>query len=294
LKYLRKNEPYLLLFPSFFLLFIFLAYPLLSSILYAFKSYKLTAPNDIAFTGLANFKAVFTDANFGLIMKNTVIWVVLTVGAQFILGFILALALSRPFPFRNIYQAVVFLPWAVSSFVIGLTFRWLFNTEYGPVNDVLLKLGIIHNKIFFLSDPHMALYSVIIAMAWTGIPFFAIMLLAAMQSIPHELYEAAEMDGAGMISRFWNVTFSYIKQTILITLLLRTIWVFSSAELIYIMTTGGPANSSNNLASYMFMKAFASLDYGQAAAIGLFFMVLLLLFAFIFLRLTKFEKAGNL
>ncbi|WP_214627034.1 carbohydrate ABC transporter permease [Paenibacillus agaridevorans] len=293
MKRLNSKEPYILLAPSFLLLLIFLLYPLLSSFLYAFQSYKLTAPNDVAFNGLDNFKAVFSDDSFGLVLRNSFIWVVLTVAGQFVFGFILALALRKPFPGRNLYQAIVFLPWAVSSFVVGLTFRWLLNAEYGPVNDLLLKWGIIEDKIYFLSDANLALFTVILTMTWYGIPFFAIMLLAAMQSIPDDLYEAADIDGAGIWSKFWNITFSYIKQTIILTLLLRTIWVFASADLIYIMTAGGPANSSNILSSYMFMKAYSTLDYGQASAIGLFFMALLILFCYLFMKATKFEKAGN-
>lgn len=293
-KRLRKHEPYIMLTPGFLLMLFFLGYPLLNTMVMAFQSYKLTSPSTMGdFAGLQNFREVFQDGDFGLILYNSLIWVVVTVGAQFIFGLILALALRRPFPGRNLYQAVVFLPWAVSSFVVGLTFQWLFNAEYGPVNDLLLRWGIIGERIYFLSDPNMALLSVIITMTWYGIPFFAIMLLAAMQSIPEDLYEAADMDGAGPFRKFWYITLKYIKPTIILTLLLRSIWVFAAADLIYIMTKGGPANSSNILSSYMFLKAYSTLNYGHAAAVGLIFMALLIAFSALFLKASKYEKAGD-
>lgn len=288
-----KREPYLFLAPTNILLLAFLGYPLVNSVLLAFKNYKLTTPGDIHFNGLDNYHNIFFDPNMGLIIKNSIIWVTSSVTLQFFLGLILALALYKPFRGRNIYQAIVFLPWAFSSFIVGLTFKWMFNGEYGPVNDLLLKTGLVSSKIGFLSTPGLALISVIIAMVWVGIPFFAIMLLAALQSIPADVYEAADIDGASSFVKFRRITLPYIRSTIIMTLLLRTIWVFGAVDLIYVMTYGGPANSSNTLASYMFMKAYSTLDFGQAAAIGVFFMVILIVYSILFIKVTRFNKAGD-
>lgn len=289
----RKAEPYLFLFPTMLLLILMFGYPLINSIAMAFQDYKLTAPNDIAFNGLDNFKKLFTETDFWLIVKNSFVYVIFSVGGQFLLGLTLAMALNKKFPFRGLYQAIIFLPWSFSAFVIGLMHRWAFNGEYGVVNDLLLKFSIITEKIAWLGTPGLSLLVVIVAMIWMGIPFFAIMILAALQSIPNEMYEAAAIDGCGVLRKFFQITFPYIKPTLIITLLLRTIWIFNSFDLIVVITNGGPANYSQTLPSYMYTKAFSSYDFGLASALGVVLMVVLVLYVTMFLKVTKYNKAGE-
>ena len=190
----RKREPWLFLLPVLVVLLLLFGYPLINSIVMAFQNYKLTAPNDIYFNGFENFKKLFGDPDGLMILKNSIIYVVISVAGQFLLGLTLALALKKQFKGRGLYQSIVFLPWAFSGFVVGLIFRWSFNGEYGVVNNLLMKLGIIDNNIAWLGTPGYSLAVVIIAMIWMGIPFFAIMILAALQSIPADVYEAADVD----------------------------------------------------------------------------------------------------
>ena len=236
---------------------------------------------------------MFSDKNFGLLLKNSLLYVISAVLAQFLLGLGLALALNGKFKGRGIYQSIVFLPWAFSAFVVGLLFRWSFNGEYGVVNDVLKKLGLIDTGISWLGTPGLSLLVVIFAMIWIGIPFFGINILAALQSVPSDIYEAADMDGCGTIRKFFTLTLPYIKPTIIMTILLRTIWIFNSFDLVVIITEGGPANYSQTLPSYMYTQAFASYDFGLAGAFGVLLMVILTLYALIFLRITKYDKAGD-
>lgn len=289
----RKIEPYIFILPAILLLLVLFGYPLINSFIMAFENYKLSAPNDIYFNGLDNFKKLFTANEFGLLIKNSLIYIVASVAGQFILGMILALALRKPFRGRGIYQSIVFLPWAFSAFVIGIVYRWSFNGEYGVVNDILLKMNLISEPIAWLGTPGLSLLVVIIAMIWMGIPFFAIMNLAALQSIPSDVYEAADLDGCGAIRRFFSITLPYIKPTVIITLLLRTIWVFNSFDLIVVITGGGPANYSQTLPSYMYTKAFSSYDFGLASAVGLLLMVVLAVYAIFFLKVTDYNKAGD-
>lgn len=289
----RKLEPHVFMLPSYIVLFGFMGYPLINCIRLAFLNYKITRLDNVSFAGLNNFKEIFADPDLLMILGNTLKFVVITVALQFILGLILALALKKQFRFRGLYQGIVFLPWAFSGFIIGLTFRWLFNGEYGPVDDLLMKAHIITTKISFLGTPGYSLFTVITALVWAGIPFFAIMILAALQSIPEEMYEAAKIDGANVIQRFKDITIPFIKPTIVIAILLRTIWVFNNADLIYVMTKGGPANSSNSLSSYMFMKAYSTLNFGQASALGVLFMFMLVLYVLIFFQITRFNEAGD-
>ncbi len=142
-------------------------------------------------------------------------------------------------------------------------------------------------------DAGYSLAVVIIAMIWMGIPFFAIMILAALQSIPADVYEAADVDGCGTVRQFFQITLPYIKPTLITTVLLRTIWIFNSLDLVVIITDGGPANSSQTLPAYMYSKAFGSYDFGFAAALGVMLMIILGLYALIFLKVTKYDKAGD-
>ncbi|NLD52970.1 MAG: sugar ABC transporter permease [Clostridiales bacterium] len=286
-------QPYAFIGPVLILLLLAFGWPLINSFIMAFQNYKLTAPNAIRFNGLDNFQKLFDDSDIWLIITNSFVYVIVSVLGQFLLGMILALALRRKFRGRGVYQALVFLPWAFSAFVIGLIFRWSFNGEYGVINDLLVKMGLITEKIAWLGTPGLSLLVVILAMIWMGVPFFAIMILAALQSIPADVYEAADMDGCGPIRRYFAITLPYIKPTIIMTLLLRTIWIFNSFDLIVVITGGGPANFSQTLPSYMYTKAFSSYDFGLAAALGVLLIVILGVYAVFFLRVTKYNKAGD-
>lgn len=288
----KKMEPWYYVGPIFLLLVIMFGYPLIKSVVMAFQNYKLGNAN-VYFNDFANFHKMFGDKDFLLLLKNSVVYVVVSVFGQFIGGLILALCLRDKFKGRGIYQSIVFLPWAFSAFVVGLVFRWSFNGEYGVVNDVLMKLGFIKKGIAWLGTPGLSLVVVILAMIWIGIPFFGIMILAALQSIPDEIYEAADMDGCGMFRKFFSLTLPYIKPTVIMTILLRTIWIFNSFDLVVIVTQGGPANYSQTLPSYMYTKAFSGYDFGLAGAFGVLLMVILGVYAVLFLKLSNYDKAGD-
>jgi len=265
--------PWLFLLPVILSLLLLFGYPLIRSIIMAFQNYKLTAPDKVYFNGFENFKKVLATNEVGMVAKNSLVWVLSSVAGQALLGMILAIVLKKNFKGRGIYQSIVFLPWAVSGFVVGLIWRFSFNGEYGIVNNLLLKLGIIEEKISWLSTPGLSLAVPTIAMVWIGIPFFAINILAALQSIPADIYEAADVDGCGLTRQFFQITLPYIKPTLITTILLRTIWVFNSFDLIMVITDGGPANTSQTLTSYMYAKAFGNYDLGQAAALGVLLMM---------------------
>jgi len=289
----RNLKLFIMVLPTIAILILFTYIPIVQEIQIAFENYNLYNLSNIYFNGFDNFIAIFTniDFNFVQIVLNTVLWVVISLIFQFTLGFGLALLLKKPFKGRGIYSGLVFYPWAVSGFAIGLVWAWIFNGQFGLINGILMRLGIINQGIGFLSDPHIALMSVIIVNIWYGIPFFAIMLLAALQSVPEELYEAAKMDGAGRVKRLFNVTVPYIRPTIASTILLRTMWILNFPDIIYAMTDGGPANSTNTLANYMIIKMYSFYNYGQAAAIGFIIMSVLLIFATIYLSaFSRLEK----
>ncbi|NKL34627.1 ABC transporter permease subunit [Rhizobium leguminosarum bv. viciae] len=286
------SEPYLYSAPSLILIIAVMLVPLTVGISYAFRDIQLLNPFSGGFIGLDHFRELSGDAAFYGALRNTLWWTGASVVLQFAFGLILALSLDKPFKGRAIAQALVFLPWAVPSFLAGLNWAWLFNPVIGPIPHWLFALGLMHEPGNILSDPKYAMWGPIVANVWWGIPFFAITLLAALQAIPRDLYEAASIDGAGWFQRFRSITLPFLAPTIAITVLLRTVWISNFADLIVVMTNGGPADRTQIVASYIFTTAFRRLDFGYASAIALVLLVLLLAYSMliILLRQTLLNK----
>jgi multiple sugar transport system permease protein len=275
----RRIEPYLYTLPAVLLIAAIMLVPLVIGLSYAFRDITLLDPMSGDFVGFDHFREVYADASFWNALENTVTWTGASVILQFSLGLVLALLLARPFKGRALVQLLVFLPWAVPSFLSALNWAWLFNPVVGPLPHWFVAAGLMKTPENLLSDPHRALWGPIIANVWWGIPFFAISLLAALQSIPNDIYEAAAIDGAGPISRFRRITLPLLAPTMVITILLRTVWIANFADLIFVMTRGGPADSTQILSSYIFTVAFQRLDFGYASALAAVLLALLLIYA---------------
>jgi multiple sugar transport system permease protein len=287
------GRAYVLMFvPAALLLLLFIYLPVLRGIITAFTRYTMLDLSQTRFNGIDNFTAIFTNPNikFVRILFNTLIWVLVSLAGQFILGFTLALLLRKPFAGRGVYTGFVFYTWALSGFAIGLVWSWLFNGQFGVINDLLIRLGLIKTPIGFLSTPRLAMASVIISNIWYGVPFFAIMLLAALQSVPKELYESADIDGSGKVGQLFHVTIPYIKPTITSTVLLRLIWIMNFPDIIYGMTGGGPANATNILATEMITKITKTYDFGQGSAVGFIIILILFIFAALYLRIIASKE----
>jgi multiple sugar transport system permease protein len=275
--------------PAFVAVAVFTYYPMIAGSLGAFRTWTIYNIAEQPWTGLDNFRAVLADPLFYGTVWNTVVWVVGSIVPQFVIGFALALWMRRNFRFRGLYQALVFFPWAISGFLIGVLFRWMFNSEFGVINDLLLRTGLVDTPLPWLASPALAMPAVIIANIWYGVTFFAIMILAALQSVPDELYEAAALDGAGKVRVFWSVTVPYIRTTLALTVLLRTIWIFNFPDLIFGMTAGGPGGRTHIVTSYM-IEITQQGEYGRASALGLIVMLVLAIFAVFYLLATREKK----
>ncbi len=273
---IRKNAkwPYILLAPAVLIVVCVVFVPVINAISMSMQHYDLRMPKQIAFIGLDNYKEILHDRQFWLGLKNTVLWVVFGVGFQFLFGFALALLLNQHFKGRGVIRAVSLIPWVTPGVLIGLMWRWMYDGNYGVFNDILMRLHIIDSPIAFLAQLNTAFPSVIVTIVWQGIPFFALMILAGLQGIPAEMYEAAEIDGASGIKKLFYVTIPSIKNTIFITLLLRIIWVANSVDVIFNMTGGGPAYSTQTLSVYIFNKAH-SLNLGYSSAMAVILCLLL-------------------
>ena len=286
-----KNKsiwPYLLVAPAVAIILCVVFIPVVNAFVMSVQSYDLRRPSEIKFIALGNYQAMFQDPLFWGALRRTFIWVICGVGLQFLFGFILALLLNRGFRGRGMIRAVSMIPWVTPGVLIGLMWRWIYDGNNGVLNDLLMRTRIISTRIPFLSQITTAFPSVIVTIIWQGIPFFALMLLAALQGISMEMYEAADIDGASSWQKLIYVTIPSIKNTIFVTALLRVIWVANSVDVIFNMTEGGPAFSTQTLSVYIFNRGNA-LDLGYASAMAIILAIILLIVAVPYLRMN-FKK----
>jgi multiple sugar transport system permease protein len=253
----------------------------------------LYKPQDYQFIGLGNYVRLVQDPLFWLTLWNSVVWVFGSVVLQFVAGFAAALLLHQAFRGRALVRTLTLLPWIIPGVVVGLIWQWLYQPNYGVINDLLLRAGLMQERVAWLSSPDLAMGAVVFTNVWRGIPFFAIMLLAGLQAIPDELYEAAQVDGAGVTSRFWHITVPLLRPIIVVATATRIIWTFNYADLIFVMTGGGPANATQITSTYTLMQAYANLDFGYAGALSVVLLLVMLAFTAAYLRITRgVEEAG--
>ncbi|MBB1252224.1 sugar ABC transporter permease [Streptomyces sp. OF3] len=239
------------------------------------------------FVGLDNYTAILTDTVFWSRLGWTVLWTVACVSVTFTIGLTLANMLNRKLRGRALYRVLLILPWGIPAFVSVFAWRLLFNERNGLLNNVLNGGGI--DSIAWLGDPTWAKVSVIAVNVWLGVPFMLVATLGALQSIPGELYEAAEMDGAGPWQRFRNITMPGIRAVSSTVILLSTIWTFNMFPVIYLLTRGGPGDSSEILVTYAFRLAFLNSprDFASSAAWGVLILLLLVAFAVGYRRVLR-------
>ncbi len=290
---IRKNSkwPYILLAPAVLIVICVVFVPVINAISMSLQHYDLRMPKQTAYIGLQNYQAILQDKQFWIGIRNTALWVVFGVGFQFLLGFALALLLNQHFKGRGMIRAISLIPWVTPGVLIGLMWRWMYDGNYGVINDILMRLKLIDAPIAFLAQISTSLPSVIVTIVWQGIPFFALMILAGLQGIPQELYEAAAIDGADGIKKLFFVTIPSIKNTIFITLLLRIIWVANSVDVIFNMTGGGPAYSTQTLSVYIFNKAHSlNLGYSSAMAVILCLILACIAVPYMIMKFRSEEK----
>lgn len=286
-------KPMLFLLPGMIMVFIFIYYPIIKTANLSFMNYKLYDQGHIHFNGFDNFLAIFKDPLFGRILVNTALWVGVSLFFQFTIGFGLALLLNKKFKFSGFYQAIIFLPWALSGFLMGLIWKWIFDDNLGVMNDMLLKMHIIHTAIPWLSNPRWAMAAVIIANIWFGVTFFVIMILAALQGVPKEILEAANLDGCNRFQMLFQVIIPFIRSTLILIVLLRVIWITNFPDIIYGLTGGGPAGQTNTLSSWLVEKISRDQDWGAGSALGLLTLGILLVFTVFYLLATRLEKESE-
>lgn len=281
---------YLLVAPVVIVVIGLVGYPFVLSLLLSLTDKTIGAPAH--FIGLENFVRLSHDAIYLQTIRNTLVYTVGSEALKIPLGFILALILNEKIPFRKAIRSGVLLPWIVPAVLSAMAWTWMFNPNFSVLNWILIHLGIIHDGINWLTDSGTAMFAVVLVNAWRGSPFFGIILLAALQSIPSDLYEATAVDGAGRWDRFRHVTFPLVLPILLIAVLLSTIGTFSDFNIVYTITGGGPLNSTHVLATYSYTTAITIGRLGEGAAISLTMFPALLVFLIWEIRYLNRKEEG--
>jgi len=202
-----------------------------------------------------------------------------------VIGLGIALVLNRDFKYRGIVRALILIPWALPSVVVGITWQWIYNANYGVLNGLLLSLGFIDSYRSWLGNPSTALYMVVITKIWKEVPFVALILLAGLQTIPKNLYEAAKIDGSNLWQCFRDITLPLLRPSILVVLVLQTMWAIRVFDIIYVMTRGGPANKTMVITYYTFLRTFKFLDFGHGTALAYVVTMFIVLFTLLYIKL---------
>lgn len=239
--------------------------------------FKWNGLGEKTFVGLNNYVNLFTkDQVFRIALKNNLIWIVLTIAFTMTIALLLAVALNRKFRGRVVYRAIFYFPYMLSWVVIGIVWRWIYNPNIGFLDELLRLLHLEDLSIVWLSEPKIALYCVFIAALWQGIGQPMLYFLAGLQGVPKELYEAAEVDGANKASLFFHITIPQLKETFIIVFATLTIASMKVYDVVYVMTNGGPVNSTQTLASYMYAQTFSYTNLGIGSAIASIMMLVMM------------------
>lgn len=275
----------LLTLPGFALLCAVVVYPLVSALVSAFFEESLLYPGR-DFVGLDNITAVLSG-DFLRLLGQTMTFTVGTTLLPFIIGFGLALALNTKIKGAKALRGLMLIPWLVPGVVVSFLWMWIFNANYGVLNALLEGLGAIGAPQAWLAHPDTAMVAVIVAKTWQSFPWMMVMLLAGLQTVPPELYEAAEVDGAGVVRRFASITVPHLRGIIGLVILLEFIWNFQHFDIIYVLTGGGPAGSTHTFATAVYDTAFRGFDLGMAGALGLLWMLLLGILVVLYIHFSE-------
>lgn len=282
---------YLCLTPAALLVGAVIFYPIVRT-LYASLCEVDRLGNPQRFGTLANYRRLLEDDVFTrLVAPQTLVWTVSVVGFTILISLFVALALNERLPGRRLMRAIILLPWATSLVISAAIWKWILHPTQGPLNDLLLNWGLVSlgAEPAWLAYPQTAMMMVIMVGIWVSIPFTSVVLLAGLQSIPDDLYEAAVIDGAGAWARLRRITLPLLRPVLLVAVLLNTIYVFNSFPIIWTLTQGGPANETHIIVTYLYRTAIWNRDYGPGYAMAVLTFVVLLGFSILYTRVAARE-----
>ncbi|MCU4800540.1 sugar ABC transporter permease [Halobacteria archaeon HArc-gm2] len=274
---------YALILPATILVAAIILYPTVRGIQMAFLEVSLLQPGEETFVGLENFAEMANDAVFRTALWQTVLLTALAVSLQYLLGMALAMVLKEKVPGMRFFRSVSMVTWVLPIIVMVILFRFMVQNGFGPANIVLGALGL--ETTYWFGDPEMAFPLIVLMHVWRNVPFYAIALMAAMNSIPETQYEAARLDGAGALQRFRHVTLPQISYVSMIMIVLHVIFTFNNFEIVYLSTGGGPLGNTEVLATYVYKTAFETYALGYAASMGVVMLVIMLTFTAVYVKL---------
>src|SRR5450631_3140112 len=294
---LKTNRNWLAIWfmlPAAAFLILFLAYPLGLGVWLSFTDAKIGRSG--VFIGLENYEWLWDDTVFWLSVFNTLLYTIVASAVKFAVGLYLALLLNENLPFKGMLRAIVLLPFIVPTVLSAIAFWWIYDAQFSVVSWLLVRMGIIHTYINFLGEPNLARMSVIIANIWRGVPFIAICLLAGLQTISPSLYEAASLDGATPWQRFRHVTLPLLTPIIAVVMTFSVLFTFTDFQLIYVITRGGPLNSTHLMATLSFQRAISGGALGEGAAISIAmvpFLLAAILVSYFGLQRRAWQQGGT-
>ena len=284
-KTLRKAEPYIWIAPSVILMAIFILVPILS--VFQMSMSDVSKAGKIkGFNGIANFVKVVKSPAFSLVLKNTIVWTIAVVVLSTVLGFMLALVLNNAFKGRKIARAIVVFPWATTLVIQASAWNFIINKDYGTLNTLLLKLGVIKEAVNWTPTPEAYFAWEIACGIFVTIPFVTFCVLSGLQSIDTTYYEAATVDGASYWQKLFKITLPLVKSSLTVATVLNIIYVFNSFPIIWTMTKGDPANHTDTLVTYLYKLAFYNGRQGEAAAVSVIGFIILLICASVYMIYT--------
>lgn len=282
---------YLLLLPSALLITAVVLYPTLYGMQMSFREMRLNRPDlGTGFVALKHYNRMINDPIFWLSLKNTAIWVTFAIILEFGIGLIAALALHRNLPGTKILAVMILLPFFLPNVVAGHMWALMLDPRLGVINDLLLKVGLIDGYRAWFADPSTAMGAAILVEAWKSFPFFTLLILAGLKGIPTDLYKAASIDGASAFAQLRLITLPMLKTIIAAAVILRVIGLVNSPDLLLVLTSGGPGRSTMVLSLYAFQTAYKDFNFGYAGALSVVMFVLLMVFAWAYIRLSRINQ----
>lgn len=289
---IKNYTKWLFVLPALLIVAALLFYPILSSIFYSFTNKNLVRPM-YKFVGIENYKAVLTNSNFWGSFFNSLKWTFFSLLGQILIGFTAALALNRIRHLKTIYRTLLIIPWAFPSIVIAFSWKWILNGVYGFLPHILVEWGVTEVAPQFLTDKTWAFICLVFINIWFGAPMIMVNALSALQTVPRDQYEAADIDGAKPWQSFVYITFPHIKIVMGLLVVLRTIWIFNNFDLIYLITGGGPAGSTGTVPIYAYDMGWGTKLLGRASAVTVLLFAFLLVISFAYFKvIAKWEREG--
>ena len=280
-------QGWLFLLPSLMVLGLLIIFPVAYNLNLSLYDVHLLRPGKAPFAGLGLYGSILGDAQYWHSIKVGIIWTFFSLLGQLVIGIALAVLINQKFMGRSAVRSLLIVPWVIPSAIVAITWRWMFNDVYGVLSFILVSFGIIDSPLNWLGDSALAMLSVVIVNVWRGFPLVMLLVFARLQTIPQGQYEAARVDGASAWQRFLYITLPNLRAVILIIALLRTIWIFNFFDLIWLLTGGGPLDKTMIPPVFVYLKMFGRFRIGEAAAISITLVILLLILAVIYTRLVR-------